>query len=127
MDTDPMKQELSKTLGTIESVFTPGVVKISCGCAPERSARCLQRGRTREHDGSLNPESPLNKQCHVFVTESDLLNMAHDVIHARFLSTRMEESRATIDLNPFSEDAPDQPQPGPLKRKRARKKAKKKR
>jgi hypothetical protein len=117
---------------SIDSVFKPGTVKVSCGCTPERSARCLQRGRTREEDGSLNPESPLNKQCHVFVTEDELLGMARDVTDARFTSTKREErppARAVDDdfAGLDGDDIFDLPQPvQPKRKKRATKKKRRK-
>lgn len=89
--------------GKIDDAFAPGVVKISCGCSPERALRCLQRGRSREDDGSLYIDSPLNKQCHIFVDELDLLQMAHDVTMARFKTTREKEEWDKNVENPLRE------------------------
>lgn len=79
----------------VDSVFTPGVVKVSCGCSPERAAQCQQKGQW--HDPHHSDEPVKNEQCHVFVHELDLLDMTFDVIKARFASAAEAESNPGVE------------------------------
>lgn len=87
------KRKTREQRPAIGEVIAPGVVKLTCGCSAERRALCKQRGFWVENPLTGPPRKRPNEHCHIFVTEGDLIEMAHDVVRARFSQTSEAESR----------------------------------
>lgn len=67
----------------IGNVFEPGVVQLTCGCSEERRRACLQRPSRFGPHVVLASAIP-SERCHIYVTETDLIELTHDIVRARF-------------------------------------------
>lgn len=92
----------------IGNVFAPGVVKLTCGCSAERRRLCKQRGfYMQEPHGEAPAVKVPNEHCHIFVTENDLIALAHTVTQSRFAQTQAVEAERVYGAEPEEPDRGD--------------------